>query len=114
LPFLLELGRFGHGECFGIKLSQMMELKSVFDSLGSACCSIALPAADFCSGGAWAILVCLKFSFGLQLFFNEARPACILCFAIAENVFYQLPGSISKKKLTNNNNNNDNNKYMSY
>jgi hypothetical protein len=77
--------------------SEMMELKSVFDSLGSACCSIALPAADFCSGGAWAILVCLKFSFGLQLFFNEARPACILCFAIAENVFYQFPGSISKK-----------------
>jgi hypothetical protein len=54
-------------------------------------------AADFCSGGTWAIRVRLKFSFGLQLLFNEARPACILCFAIAENVFYQFPGSISKK-----------------
>jgi hypothetical protein len=41
----------------------------------------------------------LKFSFDLQLFFNEARPACILCFVIAENVFYQFPGSISKKNF---------------
>jgi hypothetical protein len=62
---------------------------------------MALPPADFCLGGAWAIRVRLKFSFVLQLLFNEARPTHRLhpLFRDWGKCILPVPGVYFQKKL---------------